>query len=58
MPTFRHPHIVRFVLAAAVLGSALTAPALAQTCPYDPRCLNNPYGAGNPYGPPLRVVPQ
>lgn len=21
----------------------------AQNCPYDPRCLNNPYGAGNPY---------
>lgn len=21
------------------------------TCPYDPRCLNNPYGAGNPYKP-------
>jgi hypothetical protein len=25
--------------------------ALAQTCPYDPRCINNPYGAGNPYNP-------
>lgn len=23
----------------------------AQTCPYDPRCLNNPYGAGSPYKP-------
>lgn len=25
--------------------------AQAQNCPYDPRCLNNPYGAGNPYKP-------
>lgn len=25
--------------------------ASAQTCPYDPRCINNPYGAGNPYNP-------
>jgi hypothetical protein len=23
----------------------------AQTCPHDPRCLDNPYGAGNPYKP-------
>jgi hypothetical protein len=23
----------------------------AQNCPYDPRCLNNPYGAGSPYKP-------
>jgi hypothetical protein len=28
---------------------ALAHPAAAQTCPYDPRCLNNPYGAGSPY---------
>jgi hypothetical protein len=21
------------------------------TCPYDPNCLNNPYGAGSPYKP-------
>ncbi len=26
-------------------------PVLAQNCAYDPRCLNNPYGAGNPYKP-------
>ena len=46
MPIFRHSyHRGRFVLAAAALGTALTAPALAQTCPYDPRCLNNPYGS-------------
>jgi hypothetical protein len=25
--------------------------ASAQNCPYDPRCINNPYGAGNPYNP-------
>jgi hypothetical protein len=48
MPTFRHSCFGRLVLAAAALGTALTAPALAQTCPYDPRCLNNPYGAGSP----------
>jgi hypothetical protein len=29
-----------------VLGTGAT---FAQNCPYDPRCLNNPYGAGNPY---------
>jgi len=23
--------------------------ASAQVCPYDPRCLDNPYGAGSPY---------
>ena len=49
MPTFRHSYRGRLVLAVAALGTALTAPALAQTCPYDPRCLNNPYGAGSPY---------
>src|ERR1700682_721358 len=27
------------------LGTA----AEAQNCPYDPRCLTSPYGAGNPY---------
>lgn len=35
----------------------------AQSCPYDPRCINNPYGAGSPYGArnpydPLYVAPQ
>ena len=49
MPTFRHSYFGRLVLAVAALGTALTAPALAQTCPYDPRCLNNPYGDGSPY---------
>jgi hypothetical protein len=34
--------------ALALIGSAT---ASAQTCPYDSRCLNNPYGAGSPYAP-------
>jgi hypothetical protein len=38
------------VLIAGSLLLAL-APAAAAQCPYDPRCLNNPYGAGNPYKP-------
>ena len=40
-------------LKAFLVVSALGASGavLAQNCPYDPRCLNNPYGAGNPYGP-------
>lgn len=29
--------------------SAISSFAMAQTCPYDSRCLNNPYGAGSPY---------
>jgi hypothetical protein len=29
----------------------LAGTASAQNCPYDPRCINNPYGAGNPYNP-------
>jgi len=36
------------------LGAALlvhSATALAQTCPYDTRCIDNPYGAGSPYNP-------
>lgn len=36
-------------LAAALLAAVLVPPASAQTCPFDPRCLNNPFGAGNPY---------
>ena len=31
------------------LGIGLVSSASAQNCPFDPRCLNNPYGAGNPY---------
>ena len=40
-------------LTAAILALVLAvvaAPALA-ACPYDPNCLNNPYGAGSPYKP-------
>src|SRR5574338_329970 len=31
------------------LLSTLAGVTHAQNCPYDPRCLNNPYGAGNRY---------
>ena len=31
-----------------MLSLGVAQPALA-TCPYDPQCLNNPYGAGSPY---------
>lgn len=33
------------------LAASASTSALAQVCPYDPRCLNNPYGAGSPYAP-------
>lgn len=33
-------------------GAALIAQAaMGQTCPYDARCIDNPYGAGSPYDP-------
>ena len=35
----------------AILLILLSGAALAQNCPYDPRCINNSYGAGNPYNP-------
>lgn len=35
---------------AAVL-LLLVAGTAAATCPYDPDCLDNPYGAGSPYEP-------
>lgn len=41
---FRPIHLV-LALASAFACTA----TLAQSCPYDPRCLNNPYGAGSPY---------
>jgi hypothetical protein len=44
-PTLRF----RFVLAYLMLALS-TNEALA-VCPYDPACLNNPYGAGSPYKP-------
>jgi hypothetical protein len=33
----------------SILASAVAASA--QTCPYDQRCIDNPYGAGSPYNP-------
>lgn len=36
------------ILLAAVLVIAAPGVAFA-VCPYDPNCLNNPYGAGNPF---------
>jgi hypothetical protein len=38
-------------LALGALLAVIGGSALAQSCPYDPRCLNNPYGAGSPYAP-------
>lgn len=34
---------------AALALMAIAGAAVAQNCPYDPRCLNNPYGAGSRY---------
>lgn len=42
------------VMLSMALGATLlihSATALAQTCPYDTRCIDNPYGAGSPYNP-------
>jgi hypothetical protein len=39
----------RRALLAAAVALAVHGAAFAQACPYDPRCLNNPYGAGSPY---------
>lgn len=33
------------------IGLTASSAAVAQTCPYDPRCISNPYGAGSPYNP-------
>ena len=30
---------------------ALASVAYSSDCPYNPNCLNNPYGAGSPYKP-------
>jgi len=35
----------RLAIAATLIG----APLAHTACPYDPNCLNNPYGAGSPY---------
>lgn len=34
---------------ATLLASVYSASVIAQICPSDPRCIDNPYGAGNPY---------
>jgi len=41
---------MRLVLGALAL-TVFSQAATAQICPYDPRCTNNPYGAGSPYSP-------
>lgn len=40
-----------FNLLSLISAIAMSAAASAQNCPYDPRCINNPYGAGSPYNP-------
>jgi hypothetical protein len=43
---------MRFLWLALLTAALAVSPPLAvdaQTCPYDPRCLSNPYGAGSPY---------
>lgn len=39
---------VNQLIVAAVLTVGMPAISSA-ACPYDPNCLNNPYGAGSPY---------
>lgn len=39
------------VLMALIFAALGASEAQAQICPYDPSCLNNPYGAGSPYKP-------
>ncbi|SEE29182.1 hypothetical protein SAMN05444161_5343 [Rhizobiales bacterium GAS191] len=43
-------HCFALLSAVALSVLLLSRPAFA-TCPYDPNCLNNPYGAGSPYAP-------
>jgi hypothetical protein len=42
---------MRVVVLAALAVLSTGGAAIAQTCPYDPRCVSNPYGAGSPYNP-------
>jgi hypothetical protein len=37
------------VLVFTLFASLLAASGAAARCPYDPDCLDNPYGAGSPY---------
>jgi hypothetical protein len=41
---------MKTLFVATVLALAISSAAQA-ICPYDPNCLNNPYGAGSPYAP-------
>lgn len=36
-------------LALVLLVSAIASRVVYAVCPYDPNCINNPYGAGSPY---------
>ncbi len=49
-PSVIRKEVVSMRLEPLVLMFSATL-AVAQTCPFDPRCINNPYGAGNPYNP-------
>jgi len=42
---------MRLFVIAALTATSLASASNAQVCPYDPRCLDNPYGAGSPYNP-------
>lgn len=58
-PAVRIPLFDRGFPMAKLSRLAIGAPLARATRPYDPTCLNNPYGAGNPYAPqPIYVVPQ
>lgn len=39
---------IKQIISLVVLAVALPTTVFA-LCPYDPNCLNNPYGAGSPY---------
>lgn len=41
-------YAARFLAFSIALAFSTAAHAI---CPYDPNCLNNPYGAGSPYKP-------
>jgi len=40
-----------YALSVCAALLAYSPGAQSQNCPYDPRCINNPYGAGSPYNP-------
>ncbi|MBS1065931.1 hypothetical protein [Gluconobacter kondonii] len=39
------------MIIASVISIVFSTASHAQVCPYDSRCLNNPYGAGSRYAP-------